>query len=77
MFRSTVSGCAGEFRQLLQIHRPLTSSRQVTDANIIEFPDPQAWRIADTSEDRNLTEIVFRIQGVLSAKDLPPIKQYP
>ncbi len=37
----------------------------------------RTWRMVETDEDNQLEEVVFKIQGILVKKDLPPVTEAP
>lgn len=47
--------------------------RKLSDYDVVKFDSPQSWRL--TSRDDNNTEVMFRMQGVLCAFELPPVRK--
>ncbi|KAH6874666.1 hypothetical protein BKA70DRAFT_1449332 [Coprinopsis sp. MPI-PUGE-AT-0042] len=46
-----------------------------SDVHLVHFPQTLNWRLCREGEDKQAEEAVFRVQGVLCGKDLPPVQK--
>ncbi|KAH6911642.1 hypothetical protein BKA70DRAFT_1423401 [Coprinopsis sp. MPI-PUGE-AT-0042] len=46
-----------------------------SDIHLVHFPQTSNWRLCQEGEDNRAEEAVFRVQGVLCGKDLPPVQK--